>query len=158
VLRVVHLPSNPLLKGTDLIAEPLEALARAGKIELIVARNLPHEDVMRLYASADVVLDQFRMGIYGVAAVEAMGFGCLVMSDVAAGTRRTVLERTGLELPIAQASGRSIAQALCEVIEHPDRYRRLAQAGWEFVGAVHDGARSAAALAGALELGDAPTG
>ncbi|MDR2114458.1 MAG: hypothetical protein LBO75_04175, partial [Bifidobacteriaceae bacterium] len=112
VPRVVHIPSNPLLKGTDLIDEPLRRLADAGRIEYIRAEGLPAAQVRELYAEADVVADQFRLGIYGVAAVEAMAAGRLVVSDVDPATASAVKQATGLALPILRVPAVQLGQVL----------------------------------------------
>jgi hypothetical protein len=152
--RVVHVPSNPLLKGSDLVDPILQRLAGEGRIDYIRAEGLTSAEVCRLYGEADIVADQFRMGIYGVAAVEAMALGRLVISDVDTSVQEAVLDQTGLALPIAKAGAAGLAAELDRIIADPDPYRRLAAQGPPFVAAVHSGARSAAALAQALGLGN----
>jgi hypothetical protein len=153
--RVVHVPSNPLLKGTELIEAPLRRLAEAGRVEYIRAENLPAAEVRRLYARADVVVDQFRLGIYGVAAAEALALGRLVVSDVDQSVRRAVAAGTGLALPIEQAAAADLEARLEAIIADPAPFRELAAAGPAFARAVHSGESSAAALAAALGAGQA---
>ncbi|MDR2454104.1 MAG: hypothetical protein LBD51_06095 [Bifidobacteriaceae bacterium] len=150
--KVVHVPSQPLLKGTDLIDPVLRRLAQAGRIEYIRAQGLAAVEVRRLYAGADIVADQFRMGIYGVAAVEAMAAGRLVVSDVDPATRRAVAGRTGLDLPIMQAPAAQLEAVLDQIAADPGPARALAAQGPAFVEAVHSGPRSAGALLEALGL------
>ncbi|MDR1826039.1 MAG: hypothetical protein LBR27_12070 [Bifidobacteriaceae bacterium] len=152
VPRVVHVPSNPLLKGTDLIEPVLRRLASAGLIEYVRAEGLVAAQVLELYRTADIVLDQFRLGIYGVAACEAMAAGRVVVSDVDASVRATVLQETGLELPVVQATAAELETVLGQVLAERDHFRALAAQGRAFVEAIHAGPRSAAALAAALGL------
>ncbi|MDR0366857.1 MAG: hypothetical protein LBH68_08550 [Bifidobacteriaceae bacterium] len=152
VPRVVHIPSNPLLKGTDLIAGQLRELAEGGRIELVMAENLTHAEVLELYASADVVVDQFRLGLYGVAAVEAMAMGRLVVSQVGAAARAVVAETTGLELPIDEVAGGGIGQGIEKILAEREAYRELAARGPAFAKSVHDGTLSARILARTLAL------
>lgn len=150
--KVVHIPSDPLVKGTDLVDPVLRRLADAGRIEYIRAEGLTAAEVLALYARADVVADQFRMGIYGVAAAEAMALGRLVVSDVDQSVRASVAERTGLVLPIEQTPAQDLAERLEQMIRDPVPFRALAARGPAFAAAVHSGARSAAALTAALGL------
>lgn len=104
------------------------------------------------YADADIVLDQFVLGIYGVAACEAMASGRIVMSHVDDFTRAQVRERTGLELPVHEATIESLETELRLAAAEPKTFDKLRAAGPEFVRAVHDGRRSAAALTPFLGL------
>jgi hypothetical protein len=98
------------------------------------------------------MLDQFAIDTYGVAACEALVAGRLVVSHVSDGTRRTVRERTGLELPIIEARADRLESVLRDAVADRDRARSAAAAGPAFVRANHDGRRSADALRAFLGL------
>ena len=98
------------------------------------------------FAAADIVLDQFRLGSYGVAACEAMASARVVVGHVLPAVRERVREATGLELPIVEATPDTLAAVLEELISDPEGARRIAARGSEFVEAVHDGRASARAL------------
>jgi hypothetical protein len=151
--RVVHVPSNPVLKGTDLVDPVLRRLADLGRIEYIRAEGLTAAEVLGLYESADIVADQFRMGIYGVAAAEAMALGRLVLSDVDQSVRQCVEDRTGLALPVCQVTAWQLEERLEEIIAGPEPFRQAAARGPAFVEAVHCGKRSAEALGQAMRNG-----
>lgn len=149
---VVHVPSNPWTKGSDLVEPGVRAMADAGTIRYESVTGLPAAEVASLYTRADVVLDQFRLGIYGVAACEALAAGRLVVSDVDDHVRRAVLDGTGLALPVVQASAAEVPEVLAATLEDADRARALAAAGPAFVRVVHDGRMSADVLRGALDV------
>src|SRR5690606_28591255 len=65
---VVHAPTQRWIKGTDLIEPMLHRLDREGVIEYRRLMGVPHAEMPEVYGSADIVLDQFRLGSYGVAA------------------------------------------------------------------------------------------
>lgn len=158
---VVHVPSSVALKGTDLVRDVLLDLDRQGVVEYREAAGLPSAEVRDLYRSADVVLDQFRLGIYGVAACEAMAAGRLVLSHVDASVRATVRARTGLDLPVVETPADEVRARLLDVVARREHHRALAARGPAFVAEVHDGRRSAAVLArlsgAAPEAGDRGT-
>jgi hypothetical protein len=149
---VAHVPSNPWLKGGDLVAPAVTALAERGVLRWEARSGLTSDEVRDLYLEADVVLDQFRLGIYGVAACEAMAAGRVVVSDVDAAVRAVVEDRTDRAFPVVQAEPGTVADVLVGLVEDRDRARAVAAEGVAFVADVHDGRRSAAALCAALGL------
>lgn len=149
---VAHAPSRPWLKGTDRIEPMLRRLTDEGVIEYRQIVGIPHAEMPAFYAEADIMLDQFVLGIYGVAACEAMASGRLVMSHVDEFTRSQVRERTGLELPILEATVESLESELRRAAADPGAFDRYRTAGPAFVNAVHDGHRSAQAMAPFLGL------
>ncbi|WP_439565178.1 glycosyltransferase [Microcella sp.] len=150
---VLHAPSNPLIKGSHLIDPVLRALEGEGLIEYRRVQGLTYAQMRQQYAECDIVLDQFLIGSYGVAACEALAAGCVVVGHVDPNTRRTVHEQTGIEVPIVDATVDTLDSVLRSVIAEPaavtsERRREAVR----FVGEVHDGRRSADALRGFLRL------
>ena len=144
-LRVVHAPSNPVLKGTPLIMPMLERLEAAGVIDLRLITGIPSAEMPKVLAEADVLLDQFRLGSYGVAACEAMASGCVVIGQVATETRELVLQLGGNELPIVEADPSTLESVLRDLASMPS-LEHLSSTGIGFVNDVHDGRRSSDAL------------
>jgi hypothetical protein len=149
---VVHAPSRAWLKGSGLIEPLLQRLSGEGVIEYRRAVGVPHASMPAFYAEADVVLDQFVLGIYGVAACEAMAAGRLVMSHVAQFTRDAVRERSGWELPVHETTLDSLEGELRRFAATPETFESVRAAGPAFVRSTHDGRRSAKALAPFLRL------
>ncbi|WP_169079687.1 hypothetical protein [Microcella alkalica] len=143
---VVHAPSSGWLKGTDLIDETMSRLHDEGLIEYRRLRGLPHSAMREAYGSADVVLDQFRLGGYGVAAVEALAAGRLVIGWVTDQVRRSVRDTTGRELPIVSVRASRLESSIRSLLADREAARARAAAGPAFVRAVHDGTLSASVL------------
>lgn len=143
--HVVHAPSS-LLKGTDLVAESLRHLHASGAIRYTEIRGVAHESMPEVYRKADIVLDQFRAGDYGVAAVEALAAGRVVIGHVSPEVRQLVSERTGMTLPILEATAETLEGVLQQIVADPRPARDLAAEGPEFARRVHDGALSGAVL------------
>lgn len=153
---VVHAPSRAGLKGTALIADVVRRMHDEGIIEYRELRGVLASDMPEVYGQADIVLDQFSLGIYGVAACEALASGRLVISHVSDEVRRRVREWTGRELPILQARADALEETLRAIVADPVAGRELAGRGPAFVREVHDGTRSAAALRGFLGIEGEP--
>jgi hypothetical protein len=145
-LKVVHIPSNPLVKGTAEILEPLRALNDEGLIEYEQVTGVTHDQMPAIYGDCDIVLDQFRLGDYGVGACEAMASGRLVISHVSEQARDHIASATGLSLPIVEANIDNIGSVIRDVINRPEFYSTIASRGPSFVRRVHDGSFSRAVL------------
>jgi glycosyltransferase involved in cell wall biosynthesis len=100
-----------------------------------------------VYKGADIVIDQFTMGLYGVAACEAMAAGRIVVSFVGDTVRARAREITGREVPIVEATPATLVEVLEKILDDRDAARDAAAAGPSYVRENHDGRRSAAALA-----------
>jgi hypothetical protein len=61
--------------------------------------------------------------------------------------REHVLQETGLELPIIEATPDTLKQVLTTLVSNPPRMHGIAEAGRSFVHAVHDGRLSSMSLA-----------
>ena len=146
-LVVAHAPSKAAVKGTDAIEPILHRLHDEGVIDYLPISGIKHADMPAAFAKADVVLDQFRLASYGVAACEAMAAGRLVVSHVSDEVRAHVHEVTGRELPIVQARIEELERVLREVASAPRRFAGIARRGVEFVDHVHSGTFSAQVLA-----------
>lgn len=138
-LKVVHIPSNPLVKGTAEILDAMLRLEQAGIIEYTQIVGVSHEQMPEIYGNCDIVLDQFRLGDYGVAACEAMAAGRIVVSHVSDQAREVVKQQTGIELPIVEANIDNLESVLLEISAHRDLYRKHASLGPAFVNAIHNG-------------------
>lgn len=151
--RVVHIPSNSMVKGTELVEPLLRGLDKEGAIAYRAVRGVPHGDMPQAYGSADVVIDQFRVGNYGVAACEAMAAGRIVVSHVSERVRSRTEELVGESLPIVEATPETLAEVLSDIRANPAPYLERAATGPEFVRRHHDGRRSGEVLAAWLDSG-----
>jgi hypothetical protein len=137
--RVMHVPSNPLVKGTAQIEPVLSRLHDEGLIEYVSVLGRTHDEMPKIYGSADIVLDQFRLGDYGVAACEAMAAGRLVISHVSDQVRGVVANESGMRLPVLEANLDSLEAVLRNVLGDREPARALAAEGPAFVHRAHNG-------------------
>ncbi|WP_141397169.1 hypothetical protein [Mobilicoccus massiliensis] len=151
---VVHAPSNGWLKGSDLVDPLMTELHEARVIEYRTLRGLDRAGMLREYRGADIVLDQFVLGLYGVAAAEAMAAGRVVVAYVGDASRRVVREATGEEVPIVEADPGTLVDVIGHLIAARDEARGLAAEGPCFVRRIHSGALSAVALGDFLTSSD----
>lgn len=147
---VVHAPSRRGLKGSEAIGPALRALDAEGLITYREVTGVPFAQMPALYGDADIVVDHFVMGGYGVAACEAMASGRLVLAHVADRHRETVRGTAGLDAPILEARVGDIGDVLRRVVADRAGHQALAARGPEFVSRLHDGSYAGRTLAGFL--------
>lgn len=138
-IKVVHAPTNPLVKGTNFVQPIARKLHDEGLIEYVELRGIPNDQMPAVFADADVVLDQFRVGDYGVAACESMASGRIVLTHVSEQVREEVERQAGIPLPIPRVTVDTLEETLRDVVARRDHYRAVAELGPEFVRRLHNG-------------------
>ncbi|MDI6023766.1 hypothetical protein QBL02_09420 [Leucobacter sp. UT-8R-CII-1-4] len=144
--RVIHVSSDPLQKGSDRIAPALQPLIDADRIDYKTISGVPSAEMPAVLAAADIVLDQFRLGSYGVAACEAMASGRVVVGHVLPSVRERIRQETGFDLPVVEATLDTLHATVEGLLADPDRARITAHLGQEYVKSLHNGEASARAL------------
>jgi hypothetical protein len=144
---VVHVPSNPVIKGSDLIEPTMRRLHEEGLIEYQRVQGVPASEMPKLYGDADIVLDQFRIGTYATAAIEALAAERVVIAHLHDQVREHVRLEYKREVPVVQATIASLEEVLRDIVANRDHYRSIAASGPEFVRGLHDGHATAQVLA-----------
>lgn len=154
VPRVVHIPSNGHLKGSAHVDAALRPLHEAGLVDYRRLDGVVRDVLTREYEQADLVVDQVAMGLYGVAAIEAMAAGRVVLAYLGEPVRERIRAATGLEVPIVEVSPETLRGVVERLLQDRRAGAAAAAEGPEFVRAVHDGEYSARALAAWLSRPD----
>ena len=143
---VVHAPSKAHVKGSHFVDPILEELHEAGLVEYRRIQGVPAAEMPALIKEADIVLEQFRVGNYATAAIEALAAGRLVVGHVHEQVRKHVEAETGYRVPIVEATPLNLRGVIEEVLADRATYRGIAAEGPVFASAVHDGSLSAHVL------------
>lgn len=143
---VVHAPSNPRLKGTDVIEAVVAPLVAAGSIRYQAVTGVTPAEAADWVRRADIVIDQLTLGLYGVLACEALASGAVVIGQV--GPR--IRERVPAPVPIVEASPATLDGVLRDAVARIEELRSRAAERRGFVQRFHDGLYSAEALGGLL--------
>ncbi|GIU92156.1 MAG: hypothetical protein KatS3mg011_1062 [Acidimicrobiia bacterium] len=145
---VLHLPTNPLLKGSDHIDRVLEGLAADGLLEYMRPDAARPSEVESLVAHADIVIDQLVIGAYGVMACQAMAAGRVVVANVRdIGTLRD-------ECPIVHADPGTFRATLLDLLTDRSSWKDRGEAGRWYARRYHDGTESARVLQSFLSRPD----
>lgn len=139
---VVHAPSRPFMKGSDLIEPTLRDLEARGLIEYRRLQHIPQSEFVGVVQDADIVLDHFVIGNYGVVTCQAMAAGRVTIANIA----QRVRDRVPAEIPTLQADPDTLGAVIEGVLADRDAARATAARGRAFVREFHDGRKSAEAL------------
>ncbi len=139
---VLHVPSNPELKGSRHIDAQMQPLHDRGLIEYRRTEGVPPQQMPGLVADSDIVIDQVALGLYSAMAVQAMYAGRVAVAHV----HERVRARVGRELPIVEATPDDLTDVVERLVAERDEAREVAARGTVYAREVHDGRRSAAAL------------
>ncbi len=138
MLRIVHAPSKRAVKGTEALLAAVEAIqARGAPVELDLIEGVPHREARQRYESADVIVDQLRIGWYGMFAIEAMALGkpvvCFLDEEAAVETAAEF----GLEVPIIRSSEQELPDVLERLVETRAELPEIGRRSREYVERVH---------------------
>jgi glycosyltransferase involved in cell wall biosynthesis len=134
IIRVVHAPSSRRKKGTDFIELAVSELKADGvPIELLLAENLPHDEIRDIYAKADIGIDQVLYGWHGKVSVELMALGKPVICNI-----DPELRKFRSDLPIVHGDPSNLKQVIKALASDKDLRYRLGLEGISYVQRNHD--------------------
>lgn len=132
---VIHAPSRQGVKGTKHVLAAVEQLHSEGiAFEFRLIEGLPQNEARRLFEAADIIVDQLRIGWYGVLAVEGMALGKAVISYV----RDDVVSTFKGMPPVYIANPDNIKERLRQLIVSRELRQQVAAAGHDFCRRTHD--------------------
>ncbi|MDQ0255329.1 glycosyltransferase involved in cell wall biosynthesis [Evansella vedderi] len=106
---IVHAPSHYRVKGSKFVMDAIKRLYRNGySFRCNLVSKLPHDELMEVYRQADIIIDQLRIGSFGVASLEGMASGKPVICYI----RKDLIYKYPQELPIVNATPKSIYKFL----------------------------------------------
>ena len=134
VVTVVHAPTDRAIKGSELLIDAVDRLARRGvRIRLDLVEGVTRAEVLRRIAGADIVVDQLRIGWYGGLAVEAMWLGKPTICYINEGDARGVVPAGLLsDLPISRAGRGDLPDLLAGLAADADLRHSLGLRGRSF--------------------------
>lgn len=140
-IRVLHLPSKRRIKGSELVDVAMSDLSSDKRISYRSVEGLSQSQVLEQLEWADIVLDQFGVGGYGVFASEAMAMNRLVIGRLSS----TVAQHQP-DLPIVSTRPSDLPGIITEVVESRDAAKTLASKGREYTSKYHSGEMAARLL------------
>jgi hypothetical protein len=136
---VVHAPTRRGFKGTRLIIEAVEKLrGTGGSFDFELIEGLSHGEFLQAMARADIVIDQVFTQSYGMAALECLAMGKVVLSG--SGPRAHAYFPFMADSPVLDAPPNVglLADALAATLDRRDEFESLAARGRSYVAKNHD--------------------
>jgi glycosyltransferase involved in cell wall biosynthesis len=135
-VRIAHASNHRHYKGTRWIVAAVEELQREGhEIELTLVEGVDNAEARRIYADADVIVDQLLIGAYALFAIEGMALGKPVVCYL--NDRFRPHHPEWEDCPIVSATPDTIADVLRDLVLDAPRRRELGARGPEYVRRVH---------------------
>lgn len=101
---VIHAPSHRGVKGSGYVIAAVERLQREGvSFDFTLVENLSNKEARRLYATADLAVDQLLAGFYGGFAVELMALEVPVVAYLRPEDIALLPSDLARDLPLIQA-------------------------------------------------------
>lgn len=112
---VVHAPSHRAVKGTRYVLSACERLRAEGvNFELVLVENMANAEARKVYARADLAVDQLLAGFYGGLAVELMALEVPVLAYINRGDMTFLPPAMAVDLPLIQATPDTVYAVLRE--------------------------------------------
>lgn len=138
VIKILHAPSVPTLKGTPEIIEVIEKLKNKYIIELILIQNKSFEEAIKFYHEADLVIDQLNCGWYGAFAVEVMAMGKPVACYLREEDYKFLPDGFAKDIPIYNLDPKKLVVSLEKIILDRSNWPQKGRDSRAFVEKWHD--------------------
>lgn len=137
-IKIFHAISRKGFKGTAIILEALHQLKAEvnDAVEILTPEKIPYIEYKKCLADCDIFIDQCNSYSYGMAAVEALALGKIVLS----GAEAAVLQYSGaLDCPIIniKPDSEDILIKLRSLLSSPNRMELLSQQSRDFAMRFH---------------------
>lgn len=133
-ITIVHAPTNRQLKGSDYIEDAIHDLQQEIDINYVRVENMKRKEAFDIYQNADIIIDQIRIGTYGVFAIEGMAMAKPVITYLMPSMELALPE----ELPIVSANKDTIKQKLKELISNEEARKSIGEKGRIYAETYHD--------------------
>ena len=144
---VVHTPSHRGKKGTESVLAAVAALKDSYDFDFQLIENVPHVEALKMVSQCDIMLDQFVLSGYGLAASEAMALGKPTFCYIAP----THVCHYPSDLPIIIANQDNLKTVLGELLANGQRRMEIGQRSRAFVEKFHDAHKLARELVAIYE-------
>jgi len=133
--KIVHGPSIKATKGTEYVTRAIDKLKKQGlRFEYIEVFGVSHWEAMKIYSTADVIVDQLMIGSHGAFACEAMALGkpvvCYILDEL--------INTYDAGFPIVNANPKNIYSVLEELIVSPEKRNEIGKKSRAYVEKIHD--------------------
>jgi hypothetical protein len=138
-IKIVHAPTQRVTKGSHFILQAIEILQEKypNKIDFQLVENVPYEQALQIYRSADLVIDQLLIGWYGGLAVEVMKMGIPVMAYINEDDLYFIPKSFARDLPIINTDPDTLLHCLSKIVNEREQLIEIGARSQQFVDQWH---------------------
>lgn len=122
---IVHMSTAPHAKGTPAVLRAIESLRTSYNFEFQLIQGLPRAEAYAILKRADIVLEQFVLGDFGMSALEGMAFGKPVICYI----KPSLAAQYPSDLPIHNATQDNLPDVIAPLLRDPAARRASGEAG-----------------------------
>lgn len=128
-IRILHAPSNPFIKGTQVVRAAIKDLANQGyEFEYKELQNVSNEEVLMELKKSHIVLNQFYAFVPGVFGMEALANCCVVLQSASREVERGLPDDANRAWVVTEAH--EITRNLRAVLDNPLMMKGIAEFGY----------------------------
>ena len=132
---VLHIPTEPVVKGTEYITTAVERLQKKGlKFKFELVRQLTQKEMHNRILNCDIYVDELLCGAHGVTAVEAMAAGKPTITYI----RPDLVDKYPPDMPLVNANPDTIEAVLEELIIDARRRHLIGVSSRQYIEKYHD--------------------
>ncbi|RAZ24208.1 hypothetical protein CHL9426_05555 [Campylobacter hyointestinalis subsp. lawsonii] len=134
-VKILHAPSNPILKGTQLVRAAIKKIQLEGyDIEYVELQNVPNYVVEEHLKNSHIVLNQFYSFVPGLFGIECMAKQCAVLMSADPNIETGLIFDIKSDIKDAWLITKywEIYDKLKYLLDNPDKIKYYANNGYEF--------------------------
>ena len=135
---VVHGPTNRAIKGTEFVLHASKKLMNSHPHKLLLLAGIPRHELIENLSTADILIDQLRLGWYGGLAVEGMSAGIPVVAYLEDRQLERIPSKMRDEMPIASATPDTLGSVLADLLQDAPKRLELSEASRKFAHRWHN--------------------
>jgi hypothetical protein len=138
-VRIMHAPNHQMIKGTEVVLDVVHRLQSEGyEIEFRLMEKISNKEVLHELVQTDILIPQINGG-YGLAAVEGMAHGTVVMADLEELYPARIFDRYSFlsECPIVSTTWERLYTDLKALLDDESLRMELAALGPQYVERYH---------------------
>lgn len=130
---VVHMPSRLMAKGTPSVLHGIEQLKNRYDFDFKLIHGVTHAKAVSMLGDCDIMLDQFVVGGFGVATLEAMAMGKPVLCYIPPN-----IKNLPPDIPIVNANQDNLAEVLGNLLGNGALCNQIGRQSRAYVEKYHD--------------------
>jgi hypothetical protein len=131
LIKIVHAPSSPIVKGTQLVRAAVAKLKKEGySIQYVELIDVSNEVVLHELRSAHIVLNEFYAHVPGLFGVEAMASYCALLTSADEFLERALPPRSNLAWCVTKYY--EIYDNLRWLLDNPNKIIEYASSGYDW--------------------------